>query len=77
LRSASEEFTATITNRVSICGVEDRKYGLPRIEHLRSTAAAVRFLSVEEPVVEDLGNFDLSAVHQVIVGGESGRGATD
>jgi protein gp37 len=51
--------------------VEDKKYGLPRIDHLRSAPAAVRFLSIE-PLLEDLGAFDLSGIHWVIVGGESG-----
>jgi protein gp37 len=54
--------------------VEDRRYGLPRVAHLRSAPAAVRFLSVE-PLLEDLGTFDLSGIHWVIVGGESGFGA--
>lgn len=54
--------------------VEDRSYGLPRIDHLRSAPAAVRFLSVE-PLLQDLGDFDLSGIHWVIVGGESGHGA--
>ncbi|HZR64524.1 MAG TPA: phage Gp37/Gp68 family protein [Terriglobales bacterium] len=54
--------------------VEDRKYGLPRIEYLRNTPAAVRFLSIE-PLLEDLGEFDLSGISWVIVGGESGPGA--
>lgn len=54
--------------------VEDRKYGLPRIEHLRESPVALRFLSVE-PLLEDLGDFDLSGIHWVIVGGESGYGA--
>jgi protein gp37 len=54
--------------------VEDRKYGLPRIEELRSSPARVRFLSVE-PLLEDLGDFDLSGISWVIVGGESGPGA--
>lgn len=54
--------------------VEDRKYGLPRIEHLRETPAAVRFLSVE-PLLEDLGTLDLRGIDWVIVGGESGPGA--
>lgn len=54
--------------------VEDRKYGLPRIEQLRATPARVRFLSIE-PLLEDLGEFDLSGIHWVIVGGESGPGA--
>ncbi len=54
--------------------VEDRKYGLPRVEHLRQTAAKMRFLSIE-PLLEDIGTFDLSRMHWVIVGGESGPGA--
>lgn len=54
--------------------VEDRKYGLPRIEHLRQTPAAVRFLSIE-PLLEDLGALDLTGIGWVIVGGESGPGA--
>ncbi len=54
--------------------VENRKYGLPRIDHLRATPAAVRFLSVE-PLLEDLGQIDLRGIHWVIVGGESGHGA--
>lgn len=54
--------------------VEDRKHGLPRIEDLRNSAVKIRFLSVE-PLLEDLGEIDLSGIHWVIVGGESGRGA--
>ena len=55
--------------------VEDKKYGLPRIEQLRRTPAATRFLSVE-PLLEDLGDdLDLSGIDWVIVGGESGPGA--
>ena len=54
--------------------VEDRKYGLPRIDALRQAPAALRFLSVE-PLLEDLGEVDLAGIHWVIVGGESGRGA--
>jgi protein gp37 len=54
--------------------VEDRKYGLPRIDILRETPAAVRFLSIE-PLLEDLGPLDLRGIHWVIVGGESGPGA--
>lgn len=51
--------------------VEDRKYGLPRIDSLRAAPAGVRFLSVE-PLLEDLGEIDLRGIHWVIVGGESG-----
>ena len=54
--------------------VEDRKYGLPRIDALRGAPAALRFLSVE-PLLEDLGELNLDGVHWVIVGGESGHGA--
>jgi len=54
--------------------VENRKYGLPRLGLLRSTRAAVRFLSIE-PLLEDLGDFDLTGIDWVIVGGESGHGA--
>lgn len=54
--------------------VENRKHGLPRIDHLRDTPAAVRFLSIE-PLLEDLGQVDLSGISWVIVGGESGNGA--
>ena len=54
--------------------VENRKHGLPRIEHLRTAPASVRFLSVE-PLLEDLGQLNLSGMHWVIVGGESGPGA--
>jgi protein gp37 len=54
--------------------IENRKHGLPRLEHLRDAPAGVRFLSIE-PLLEDLGQFNLSGVDWVIVGGESGAGA--
>ena len=54
--------------------VEDREYGLPRINHLREAPAKVRFLSIE-PLLEDLGEIDLTGIAWVIVGGESGPGA--
>ena len=50
--------------------VENRKHGLPRIEHLGSTPATLRMLSVE-PLLEDLGALDLSGIGWVILGGES------
>lgn len=56
--------------------VENRKHGLPRILELRDTPAAVRFLSIE-PLLEDLGELDLTGIHWVIVGGESGPGARE
>jgi protein gp37 len=54
--------------------VENRRHGLPRIDLLRNTPAQVRFLSIE-PLLEDLGYIDLSGIHWVIVGGESGAGS--
>lgn len=54
--------------------VENKKQGLPRIPLLRQVPASVRFLSIE-PLLEDLGQFDLNGIHWVIVGGESGHGA--
>jgi protein gp37 len=54
--------------------VENRKYGRPRIEDLRNSSSAVRFLSVE-PLLEYLGKIDLDGIDWVILGGESGHGA--
>jgi protein gp37 len=54
--------------------VENRRHGLPRVEHLRSAPASVRFLSIE-PLLEGLGPLDLSGISWAIVGGESGPGA--
>jgi protein gp37 len=54
--------------------VENRKYGLPRVEDLQNSDAVMRFLSVE-PLLDDLGKFDLGGIDWVIVGGESGPGA--
>ncbi len=51
--------------------VEDKKYGLPRINYLRQIDVAIRFLSLE-PLLENLGTINLSGIHWVIVGGESG-----
>lgn len=51
--------------------VENRRHGVPRIDHLRGIAAPIRFLSVE-PLLEDVGELDLTDIHWVIVGGESG-----
>ncbi len=54
--------------------VENIKHGLPRIHHLRSAPAAMRFLSVE-PLLEDIGKISLNGISWVIVGGESGSKA--
>lgn len=54
--------------------VENKKHGVPRISDIQHANCAVRFLSVE-PLLEDLGKLDMSGIHWVIVGGESGHGA--
>ena len=51
--------------------VENRLHGLERIAELRRAPAVVRFLSIE-PLLEDLGEIDLTGIHWVIAGGESG-----
>ena len=45
-----------------------------RIDYLRGLHAPVRFLSCE-PLIEDLGEMDLTGINWVIVGGESGMQA--
>jgi protein gp37 len=77
MRSVTQELGTALVHHPHIwlgVSVENRKHGLPRIELLRDVPAAVRFLSVE-PLLEDLGLLDLSGIHWVIVGGESGPGA--
>lgn len=64
--------TRTVPDNVWLgVSVEDQKYGIPRIDHLRKVPAKIRFLSVE-PLLEDIGDVDLTGIHWVIVGGESG-----
>ncbi len=53
--------------------VESDRY-TGRIVHLRSTAAAVKFLSIE-PLLGPISELDLRGIDWVIVGGESGPGA--
>jgi len=45
-----------------------------RADHLRKVPAAVRFISAE-PLLGPLSDLDLSDIHWLIVGGESGPGA--
>ena len=45
-----------------------------RVQHLRDAPAGIRFLSIE-PLIGPMGLLDLSGIHWVIVGGESGPGA--
>jgi protein gp37 len=63
-------FTPNIWIGVS---VEDHRV-TSRIDHLRTVNADVRFLSLE-PLLGRLDNLDLTGIHWVIVGGESGRKA--
>jgi protein gp37 len=84
LTKRSERLKELLTGSVSFAAdqehiwwgvsVEDRKHGLPRVTHLQEIPAKVRFLSIE-PLLEDLGRFDLSGISWAIVGGESGPGA--
>lgn len=54
--------------------VEDQKRADERVDDLRATPAAIRFLSCE-PLIGPIGDIDLSGIHQVIVGGEGGQGS--
>lgn len=53
--------------------VESQRYW-PRVDELRQTGARVRFLSLE-PLLGPVVPTDLSGIHWVIAGGESGPGA--
>jgi protein gp37 len=53
--------------------VENQDYVF-RIDHLRKTHAATKFLSIE-PLLGPLSRLDLTGIDWVIVGGESGPGA--
>ncbi len=53
--------------------IEDRR-ALVRLKHLALARVSIRFVSFE-PLLEDLGDLDLTGVHWAIVGGESGPGA--
>jgi protein gp37 len=53
--------------------VENDKY-INRIDDLRATSAALKFLSIE-PLLGPLGKINLKGIHWAIVGGESGPGA--
>jgi protein gp37 len=53
--------------------VENQKY-VHRIDHLRKTAAQVKFLSIE-PLLGPIPRLNLKQIDWAIVGGESGPGA--
>src|SRR6266851_5143465 len=70
----SDSFTWPLPNCWIGVSCEDRKHGLPRLDLLRQTPAAVRFVSFE-PLLEDLGTVALTGIGWAIIGGESGAGA--
>ncbi|MCL5286837.1 MAG: phage Gp37/Gp68 family protein [Acidobacteria bacterium] len=74
LLNTTMKFAATQQHIWWGVSVENKQHGLPRIEHLCSAPAAVRFLSIE-PLLEDLEILKLGGISWVIVGGESGPGA--
>ena len=74
LLSTKLKFAAALPHVWWGVSVEDKRFGLPRIQHLRTAPGCVRFLSVE-PLLEDIGKLDLQWINWVIVGGESGAGA--
>jgi protein gp37 len=53
--------------------IEDRR-AMVRLTHLKQARARIRFVSFE-PLLEDLGQLDLSGIHWAIAGGESGTSA--
>src|SRR5438132_11434110 len=62
LLSAKLKFASKLPHIWWGVSVEDKRYGLPRIHHLRAAPAQVRFLSVE-PLLEDIGKLDLRSIH--------------
>ncbi len=71
LLSTELRWMADLPNVAYGVSVEDRHYGVPRIQALQTIPARIRFLSIE-PLLEDLGAVDLDGIDWVIVGGESG-----
>jgi len=53
--------------------VEDRRYGVPRLELARQFPARYHWASVE-PLLEDLGEVDFTGFDLAVVGAESGNG---
>ena len=61
-------------NEIWIGVTVENKDSLHRIQDLKDSSAKVKFLSCE-PLLEDLGELDLTGISWVIVGGESGSKA--
>ena len=66
--------TRTVPDNVWLGVTVEMKSKKNRIDALRNVDAKIRFLSVE-PLLESLGEVDLTNIHWVIVGGESGHRA--
>lgn len=74
LRSSADAEVKTGLDQVWLgVSVESAKYRF-RLDHLRETPAAVRWVSFE-PLLGPLGDLDLTGIDWVVVGGESGQGA--
>lgn len=63
--------TRSVPNNVWLGVTVESQSSRFRIDYLRNLPASVKFLSCE-PLVEDLGELDLTGIDWVIVGGESG-----
>lgn len=70
-RMAEYFATRTIPDNVWLGVTVEAQCSRFRIDCLRNLSASVKFLSCE-PLVEDLGELDLTGIDWVIVGGESG-----
>ena len=66
--------TRSVPENVWLGVTVEAKSIVNRIDTLRTIPAPIRFLSCE-PLLEDLGELNLSNIHWVIVGGESGKRA--
>jgi protein gp37 len=69
-----ERTGSTLPQNAWIGATVERADVVHRIDTLRSVPARIRFLSVE-PLIGPVGRIDLTGIHWVIVGGESGPGA--
>lgn len=70
-RMAEYFASRTIPSNVWIGVTVENPKAKNRIDHIRNLKASVRFISCE-PLLEDLGELDLSGINWIIVGGESG-----
>ncbi len=69
---AAREGTLPLPNDMLGVSAEDRHWWKIRVPVLRQIPAGARFVSVE-PYLNELGPVDLTGIHWVICGGESGR----